>query len=157
MPDTEDKRIAPIALPANSFDLQELEKKLGAAVSVKDHEQHPERVAKAIADCAENKEVLANASRPVIPPGAVEVEREIVYAEGQEPVKGKALAFQGVDAESGTEASKMRYADRDGDMVGTTELVDAAEVTGTADVTIESAAREAIDTAGEGKAPAKDK
>jgi hypothetical protein len=102
-------RIAPIALPAGSFELGELQKALETAVGGKDVEQHPERINKAIVSTIAQPEILANADKPAIPFGAEEVDREQVYREGDEPVKTKALAFKPVKAEDGEAASKMSY------------------------------------------------
>lgn len=105
----DEKRIAPIPLPAGSFDLQELQEKLDHAVSVKDVEQHPERINKAIAECIATPELLTRADEQAVPFGATEVEDEIVYVEGGEPVKRKTYAFDAADAKSGEEAARMAY------------------------------------------------
>lgn len=125
----EANRVAPIALPAGSFDAAELEKALDAAVNVKDVEKRPERINKAIVATIEQPEILANSEADAVPFGAEIVDREIVYREGDDPVKAKAIAFKGVDAKSGAEAAKMSYVVDDKDnVVGSTEAPAAVEM-----------------------------
>lgn len=111
MATNEEDRIAPIPLPAGSFELETLRKNLDSAVSVKNREQHPERIAKAIVASADEttKKVLAGGDRQAVPIGAKIIETETVYAEGEEPVKGETVVFTGVDAKSGEEAATMKY------------------------------------------------
>lgn len=102
-------QIAPIALPAGSFEARDLQKALDGAVSVKDAEKRPERINQAIVNTILQPEILANADLPAIPFGAEEVDRKIVYREGDDPVDGKAVAFTPVKADDGEAASKMSY------------------------------------------------
>lgn len=111
MADAED-RIPPIALPAGSFELSELQEALDKAVSVQDREKHPERINKAIAETIKNPELLAAADAPAIPAGASLTKQPIVYAEGQKPIERDAIAFDPVKAKDGTDASNMRYDQR---------------------------------------------
>ncbi len=104
--------IAPVALPAGQFEVRELQKALDSAVSVKDVEQHPERCTKEIVKSIKNPALLARLTDTPVPLGAELIDQEIVYVEGQEPVKSKGIAFTPVDAESGEDAAKMRYYDR---------------------------------------------
>lgn len=147
-------RIAPVALPAGSFDIQKLQKELDKAVSVENREQHPERINKAIAKTIEIPEILANVGKPPIPDGAVMTEQEMVYREGDEPVKRKVPAFKGVEAESGQEASRMRYDQRTGD--ATDEPVGVPVVDEDAPLTLTDAAADVAEP-DTGKASTKDK
>lgn len=105
----EEKGIPAVSLPAGQFELKDLEKALDSAVGVKDRDQHPERINKAIVDTIQNPELLANLDRPSVPTGASLRETELVYVEGTEPVKAESVVFDPVDAKDGEEASKMRY------------------------------------------------
>lgn len=120
-----DKGHPPVQLPAGSVDAQKLLAGLEKAHSVKDENQHPERINKAIVDAASDstRETIANADRPSVPFGAQVVDQELVYAEGAEPVKSKGVAFKPAKgAKSGAEAAEMRYEEDDkGDVVATDE------------------------------------
>jgi hypothetical protein len=122
--------VAAITLPAGSFDLQALEKAVGAAVKGANAEQHPELVNKAIVDTIALPEILASEVGVAVPTGASLVESEIVYAEGQEPQKVQSIVFNPVEAKDGTEAATMRYEERAGEVVATNEPPAAPPVTG---------------------------
>lgn len=125
----DEKGYPPVHLPAGSVDAQKLHKELETAYNVKDENQHPERVNKAIVNASSDttREVIASATAPAVPFGAEVVEQEVVYADGQEPVKTQGIAFKAAkDAKSGAEAAEMRYVeDRKGDVVATEEPVAA--------------------------------
>lgn len=112
----DEDRIAPVALPAGSFEVLELRDELDKAVGVKGREKHPERINAAIAKCIKQPETLANLDTPAVPLGAKLVDQPIVYVEGQEPVTRDAIAFDAVEAKDGTEASGMRYEHRRGNV-----------------------------------------
>ena len=115
----DEKRIAPIPLPAGSFDVLELRKNLDAAVSVKNVETHPERINEAIVKSASEttQKVLANATKPAIPEHARVVERK----DGDETVEG--VSFKPAkDAETGADAAAMEYERSDTNVEETAEV-----------------------------------
>lgn len=125
----ENKGHGPVALPAGSIDAQLLHKELDKAVSVKNEDQHPERINQAIVNASSDltKQVLANADKPAVPTGAKIVEQETVYVDGEDPVKTQGVAFlPAKGAESGAEAAKMRYVETGkGEVVATDEAIAA--------------------------------
>lgn len=127
---SEPKRIPPVSLPAGSFELSELDKAISAAVSVEDHEKHPERIQKAIATTIAMPEILANLDRPAVPAGADYVERRTKTEKGDTVVTHE-LAFKPAKgAETGTEAAEMVYEPTTGKAVDADEVVtttDAAD------------------------------
>lgn len=106
---TED-RTTKVSLPSGSFELRDLGKALGKAIDVKDREQWPERINDAIVQTIVNPEVLANYAAPSVPTGASLVEQEIDYGNGNVQTR-EVVTFDGVDAESGEDAAKMKYAE----------------------------------------------
>ncbi len=106
----EEVRIAPVALPAGSFELRELEAALEHAVSDTNREKHPERIAKAIRETMVIPEILDNATLPAVPDGASVVEQKIVPPEGGEPEKRTYAAFDPVKEDDAPKGEK--YHDR---------------------------------------------
>lgn len=157
MPTNEERRIAPIPLPAASFELRDLLKGLDQAVSVKNVEEHPERIAKAIVEAAseDSKLVLANLNRQAVPVGAKMVEVETVYVEGEEPIVGETPVFEPADAETGEEASKMKYNAKA--LVGADAVAREEPAPSLSEVAAEDVEEDAAEDVEEDAATAKDK
>lgn len=134
-----DERIAPVSLPAGQFELGELQKGLEKAVSVQDREKHPERITQAIVDTIKNPELLIQNDLPAVPAGA-----SLVMGKEVNGVERDYVAFDGVEAESGEDASKMRYEERADEVVATAEAPGAPVVTDDTTTTLAGQAAERI-------------
>jgi len=117
MPDAKQKRIPAVPLPANSFDLGELDKAIAGAVRGKE-EERAGKVVEAVRSTANLAEVLKGQEGTPAPEGT-----EFKGIESQTGQKVTAPVAIAADARSGQEAASQ-------ELEGTAEVQGAAETGG---------------------------